>query len=243
MTTICISPPELTDEQLLAYLDHPEANQEIGHHLKRCAHCQEKAESLERFQKTIATQLYRIDCPPSLELGEYHLHMLPPSRMLVISQHVRECPHCAREVAELETYLMEPALQTSLRKQVEVLIARLLGGKDGDPEGEEFSSAPAFAGVRGDGDEPFIYQAGQVRIVIEVQDDVEQMGLKTLLGLVIGLESNEFTIQVSQGDNVIATTSVDEIGNFIISHLSPGHYKLILSGPNMEIRVQSLPVQ
>ena len=46
---------------------------------------------------------------------------------------------------------------------------------------------------------------------IEVQDDVEQMGLKTLLGLVTGLESNEFTIQVSQGGQAIATTSVDEI--------------------------------
>jgi hypothetical protein len=78
--------------------------------------------------------------------------------------------------------------------------------------------------------------------VIEVQDDVEQMGLKTLLGLVTGLETSEFSIQVSQGDSVIATSSIDEIGNFIISHLSPGHYKLILMGPNMEIHVQSLPV-
>ena len=68
------------------------------------------------------------------------------------------------------------------------------------------------------------------------------MGLKTLLGLVTGLESNDFTIQVSQGDQVSATSSVDEIGNFIIPHLSPGHYKLILTGPNMEIHIPSLPV-
>jgi hypothetical protein len=78
--------------------------------------------------------------------------------------------------------------------------------------------------------------------VIEIQDDVEQMGLKTLLGLVTGLESNGFTIQMSQQDQVIATTLVDEIGNFAIHHLSPGHYKLILSSPSVEIHVQSLPV-
>jgi len=123
-----------------------------------------------------------------------------------------------------------------------VLVARLLGANEEDQGQEGFSSPPLFARLRGDGDEPFIYQAENVRIVIEVQDDVEQPGLKTLLGLVTGLESNEFTIQVNQEGQAIASTSVDEIGNFIIPHLSPGHYKLVLTGPNMEIHVQSLPV-
>jgi hypothetical protein len=125
---------------------------------------------------------------------------------------------------------------------VKVLVARLLGGGSEQEQDISSSPSPAFAGLRGDGDEPFIYQADNIRIMIEVQEDVEQMGLKTLLGLVTGLETNEFKIQVSQGEQAIATTSVDEIGNFVISHLSPGHYKLVLSGPNIEIHVQSLPV-
>jgi hypothetical protein len=145
-------------------------------------------------------------------------------------------------VGELEEALREPLPQTRLLKSVKVLIARLVGGKEADQEDGQFSSAPAFSDLRGEGDEPFIYQTENIRIVIDVQDDVEQMGFKTLLGLVTGLESNEFSIQVSRGDQVIATTSVDEIGNFIISHLLPGHYKLIVASQDMEIHIQSLPV-
>jgi len=94
----------------------------------------------------------------------------------------------------------------------------------------------------GDGDEPLIYQAGDIRIRIDIEDDAEQLGPKSLLGLVTGLESNELTVQVSQGEQIIATTSVDQIKNFTISHLTPGSYKLILSSPSMEIHIQSLSV-
>jgi hypothetical protein len=176
-----------------------------------------------------------------MELGDYHLGNLPDSQELVIARHLRECVLCRREVAYLEEYLKEPSRPSGLLMSVKVLVARLLGG--GSEQEQDISSpSPAFAGLRGEGDEPFIYQADNIRIMIEVQEDAEQMGLKTLLGLVTGLETNDFTIKVSQGDQLIATTSVDEIGNFIISHLSPGYYKLILIGPNMEIHVQSLPV-
>jgi hypothetical protein len=173
-----------------------------------------------------------------MELGEYHLGYLADSQELVIARHLRECLLCRREVASLEEYLKESVRPSGLLMSVKVLVARLLSE---GPE-QESSSTPALSGLRGAGDEPFIYQADNIRIMIEVQEDVEQMGRKTLLGLITGLESNEFSIQVRQGEQAVATTSVDEIGNFIISHLSPGHYKLILSGPNIEIHVQSLPV-
>jgi len=237
----CVSPPELDDKHLLIYLDG-EADRETAFHLQRCLYCRERAEALDRFQKSLTSRVYRATCPPPVELGQYHLRMLRAPQMLIVAQHVRECPHCAREVAQLEGFLSDLTPQPGLFEPVKVLIARLFSGTEPGQGSDGSLLDPAFAGLRGEGEEPFIYQAENVRIVIEVQDDVEQMGLKTLLGLVTGLEKNEFTIQVSQGDEVIAATSVDEIGNFIISHLSPGHYKLILSGPNMEIHVQSLPV-
>lgn len=243
MSTNCEFPPELDDTQLLAYLDDDKSNPETAHHLEKCSYCRKKAAALDRLQKRMTSQLYRVTCPTPSDLGEYHLRMLPASQMLVLGQHLRECPHCAREIAQLEEFMSEPAPQPSLLKSVNILIARLVKRPGTDQDTDGFLGVPAFAGLRGEGEEePFIYQAGDVRIVIEVQEDLEQMGLKTLLGLVTGLETNEFMIQVSQGDKVIATSSVDEIGNFIIPHLYPGNYKLILSGSNMEIHVQSLPV-
>jgi hypothetical protein len=238
----CITSPALDDTQIISYIEG-EADAAVVSHIKECAFCRERANRWTLLQNGLKKQLYRVSCPTSMELGDYHLRLLPAPQALIVAQHVRECPLCRREVAELEDFLAEPTPQPSFLGSIKTLIASLVSGPGMDQDHADLSSAPAFGGLRGEGEEPFIYQAGQIRIVIEVQDDVEQMGLKTLLGLVTGLETNDFRIQVSQGDQAIATTSVDEIGNFIISHLSPSHYQLILSGPNMEIRVQSLPVQ
>ncbi len=237
----CITSPALENVEIAMYVDG-EADEATVAHIQQCPYCSERARGWTRLQNRLRKQAYRVNCPTPMELGDYHLGLLPAPQALVVSAHLRECLLCKQEVAVLDDFLTGLAPETSLLGAVKVLIAKLIGGKDLDQRSEEFSSAPSFAEVRGDGDEPFIYQADSIRIVIEVQDDVEQMGLKTLLGLVTGLESNDFTIQVSQGDQVRATSSVDEIGNFIIPHLSPGHYKLILTGPNMEIHIQSLPV-
>jgi len=232
----CITPPALDNVEIAMYVDG-EADDAVIAHIQQCPFCNERAREWTLLQNRLRKQSYRVNCPTPLNLGDYHLGYLPDPQELIIARHLQECVLCQREVAYLEEYLRESGLLMS----VKILVARLLGGKEAD-QGQDFSSPPVFAGLRGEGEEPFIYQADNIRIVIEVQDDVEQMGLKTLLGLVTGLETNDFTIQVSQGDKVIATASVDEIGNFFISHLSPGHYKLILAGPNMEIHVQSLPV-
>jgi hypothetical protein len=237
----CITSPALEDTQIVSFIEG-EADDTVVAHIRECPFCSERANRWTLLQNGLRKQLYRVTCPTPMEIGDYHLGWLPAPQALVVAQHVRECPLCRREVAELEDFLTEPMPQPGFLGSIKTLIASLVSGPGMDQDHPELTSAPAFGGLRGEGEEPFIYQAGQVRIVIEVQDDVEQMGLKTLLGLVTGLETNEFTIQVSQGDNVIATTSVDEIGNFIISHLSPSHYQLILSGPNMEIHVPSLPV-
>jgi hypothetical protein len=238
LSTNCVTPPELDDKQLLAFLDERETHQEIARHLEKCSHCREKAAALDRLQKRMTSRLYRITCPPPIELGEYHLQMLPASQRLVIGQHLRECPHCAREISQLEEF-MELAPQSSLLKSVKVLIARLVGGQTGDQDFTDSPLAPAFAGLRGDGEEPFIYQADDVQIVIEVQDDVEQIGLKILLGLVTGLKSNGFIIQASQEGQIIASSSIDENGNFLIAHLVPGLYELTLLGSETEIHIQS----
>jgi hypothetical protein len=238
----CVSPPELDDRHLWSYVDG-EADHETMLHLERCEHCGEKAKALAQLQVRVKSRLYRITCPSPLELGEYHLRILPSPQVLVIAQHVRECPHCEAEVAQLESYLSDLTVPTSYLQKIKVLVAQLISQGGSDQKSGAPSMTPTLAGLRGEEDEPFIYQADNVRIMIEVQDDVEQMGLKTLLGLVTGLESNNFTIQVSQEGQVIATSSVDEIGNFMISHLEPSDYALILTGPNIEIHIQSLLVK
>ncbi len=212
MTKSCVSPPELSDEQLLAYLDHPEANQEIGLHLKICTYCQEKAETLERFQKTLTTQLYRIDCPSPLELGEYHLRMLPASQMLVISQHVRECPHCASEVAQLEEYFLGDLapMENSLLGQAKVLIAKLVGGGD-------LTFTPTPAALRGEGKGPITFAAEGIIIVLDIQPTTE--GRANILGQVAADHQDDWTgaLVELRRNNLLQISTTVVISNFEVA--------------------------
>jgi len=237
----CVSPPELDEMRLWTYVDG-EADQETVHHLEKCEYCRGRADELAKLRNRVGSRLYRINCPSTLELGEYHLGLLEGSEKLVVAQHIRECQHCQGEIAHLEEFLKAQDSQPDVLQSAKVLIATLVGGGGTNREQTGPSLSPALSGLRGDEDEPFTYQAGNVQIVIDVQDDVEQTGHKTLLGLVTGLESNDCNVQVSKEGETIATASVDEVGNFIVPHLLPGNYQLALKSQEVEIHIKSLLV-
>jgi hypothetical protein len=243
----CVSPPELNDRELLTYIDG-EADQQVVAHLERCPHCREKAHRLTRLQDRLTTRLYRFTCPSPVELGEYHVGLLPRDQAAAVAQHLAECPHCTREVAQLKDYLAElaPALEPSplerIKERARVLVARLVnGGLEAGLLGQP-ALAPAYAGVRGEEREPTLYQADEVQVAIEIQEDAEQPDRKILLGLVIGTEPSGVKAHLWQAEQHVAVVSVDELGNFVIPDLAPGSYELILSGPEIEIHIQDLQV-
>ncbi len=234
----CVTPPELDDRQLLAYLDG-EADSQVAQHLAQCPHCRENARRLAHLQDQLTARLYRISCPSSLELGDYQLGLLTTTQAVGIAQHVSECPHCKRELVLLREYLngdLEVAVEAGLVNRVKVMIARLVGGQVwGQP-----STGPGLAGVRGEEEGPRVYQVDGVQLALEIQDDAGSRGRKVVLGLVTGLDSIGLNVTLRQADQIVATTSVDKAGNFVIPGLEPGSYQLILTRPEVEIRVQSL---
>jgi hypothetical protein len=242
---VCVSPPELDDRELLAYLDHT-CGLEVVEHLKRCPHCHERARRLAQFRDRLAARLYRTECPSPIELGEYHLGMLPGEQAEAVSRHLNECPHCRREVDQLQAYLadLEPSLQPSpleqIKERVRVLIAHLVDEAKSHAPGMP-TPAPAHAGLRGE-EEARVYVVGDVQIAIEVQDDAKRPGRKTLLGLVIGAEPEGVQARLWQDERRIATIPVDELGNFVIPDLAAGSYELIVGGPEVEVHVQNLQV-
>lgn len=241
----CILPPELDDHELLMYLDG-EADPHVTAHLEQCPDCRKRAERLTQWQAQLSVQLYRFTCPSPLELGEYHLGILPHDQAAAVTQHLAECPHCTREVAQLKNYLAElaPSLEPSLLEQVKerarVVIARLVSGGEGNLFGGS-SLAPAYAGIRGAEAGPYLYQAEDTQIAIEVQDDAQQPGRKAILGLAMGQEPSGLAF-LWGAERRIAVVPVDDLGNFVIPGLIPGSYELILSGPAMEIHIQELQV-
>lgn len=244
----CEFPPELDDRSLLAYLDG-EADRQVVAHLERCPHCRDRATRLAQLQSRLTAELYRLACPSTVELGEYHLGVLLPEQAEAVAHHVAECPHCSRELAQLEDYLAElaPALEPGplerAREQIRVLIARLLDRNSGTRPFGQPAMVPAYAGLRGDEEEPLIFQAEDVQVVIQIQQDAERPERKTILGLVVGLgENRELEAHLWQAGQRVTVAAVDELGNFVMSDVVSGSYELILSGPEMEIHVQALEI-
>ena len=219
----CISPPELSDRQLLEFLDG-EAESETTHHLGICQYCHSKADALARLQNGLTTHLYRITCPSPLELGEYHLRILPPPQMLVIAQHVRECPHCEAELAQLENFLTDltPDRKPGLPEIVRVLVARLVDGS-----GEGAAPMPA---LRGERKGPIILEAEGVVITLDVEPGSDRQ--VSVLGQVAADEQDQWTnalVELQQADRQPLTTSLDDLGAFRFEAVRPGPAQIMIT--------------
>jgi len=236
----CISPPELEDSRLLAYLDG-EADQQTRSHLERCEYCRGKANALGRFQDNLTSRLYRITCPTSLELGEYHLRVLPDSQMLLVAQHVRECPHCTREIAQLTDFLSDltPTLEENLLGKVKVLLARLVGGQTA-----EAGSAPAFSALRGEAKGPLVFEADGIVITLDVQSSLQQQ--VSILGQVAADNQDQWieaVVQLQQADIPELTASLDDLGAFGFEGVRLGSIQLtITSTHGIEVLIPNIDI-
>jgi anti-sigma factor RsiW len=239
LSTNCVFPPELDDKQLLLYLDG-EVDDETASHLKRCAHCRGKAETLDRLQKRMTTRLYRLTCPPSIELGEYHLRMLPASQMLVVAQHLRECPHCTQEVAQLDGFLSDlaPIREDSLLGKAKVLIAQLVGGQG------EFGSAPVVPALRGEAKGPMAFEADGIVITLDVQSIPK--GQVSMQGQVAADEQDQWTgavVQMLRDDMLELTAVLDDLGAFGFEEVRPGPIQLKITSTNgIEVQIPNIDI-
>jgi hypothetical protein len=186
----------------------------------------------------LRARLYRIDCPPTEDLGDLHLGALTDDRRVALESHIEHCPHCRRELAQLDLYLdsLAAELDLSIADRVRVLIARLVRG-GGSPI---FGMAPV--GVRGDGDESLLYEAGETQMALEILPSLDIPGRSDLFGLISGGDMANMTIHLLHHGRLIAATDVDSVGNFVLNDLDSGTYELTLRGPSLEVQVPDLRV-
>ena len=239
----CVSPPELDDRQLLLYLDG-ERSADIVAHLERCPYCRERSHQLARVQNYLTAQLYRITCPPSVELGDYVLGMLPANQSAMIADHLQNCPHCTQEVSQLTDYLGELGSipKANPVEQVKVLIARMI---DGIELGKLFGGmtlAPAYATLRGGTSGTITLQADGILIILEVQPATT--GRKAILGQIASDEQDRWTgakVELYRSDVLLASDSVNDFGAFHCDGILPGavELKIIpLSGPIVLAKIE-----
>lgn len=192
------------------------------------------------IEEGLRRALYRAFCPDSMELGDYLLGEPSPERKTFIRAHLKECPHCRRELEQMQAFINEtrPDLELSLVERVRILVARLV-------ESSDISGlSPALQSVRGGEGEVLTYESEGMKVILDIQTDPERADLKIIIGVLVGAEeAGDFRAWLLQRGEQTGAATVDEFGNFELSSLLTGEYQLVLSGPGVEIRIEDLAVK
>jgi len=224
----CITSPALDDSQIVSYIEG-EADESVGAHIKKCPYCSERAAQWTLLQNSLRKQLYRVTCPTPLELGDYHLGFLPDPQKLVVAQHVRECPLCRREMAELEDFLNELAPKAGVIEKAKVLIARVIGGENG------FTAV-----LRGEVKGLLTLEADGIVIILDIQQ--ADGGMVNILGQMAADDQDKWTealVELSQGGKLEFSTTVDDLGAFHTEGIIPGSKELRIISKDSSLIVVS----
>lgn len=228
-----------SDADLLAYLDG-ELPPQRAREIEQSASNRQRLAELAQHERRMTEHLYRSACPDTHQLGEYQLQLLSGPETERIAAHLEMCPCCAQEVKQLQAYLddVESDLEYSVLERLKVLVARLSPDLDaGGP-----LVGPALAGVRGGDSGPMVYTAEDVQVSLEVQDDVTAVEHRSVLGLVLGADPEGWHVYLWRDNEEIADSTVDELGNFMLSGVEPDTYQLLLHGEQVLIHIPELTV-
>lgn len=203
------------------------------------------------FERWLAMRLDRVDCPTSLELGEFEAGLLAADLRFPIELHLLECPACRKELNFLRDFsVAKPAVHSQTATETELvpqavlvpmtvrrLIARLQNA------GSAFQAKPAWGALRGSVGEQLVYQVDAIQIVIEVQEDLAQPDHKTMLGLVLGLDIGQpITVQLARDGVAVAAMPLDALGNFVFQSLPSALYQITLLSRDIEIVLEQVTV-
>jgi anti-sigma factor RsiW len=225
----------------MAYVDG-EADERVVNHIRRCAFCAEKAEAYRRMQEILGAALYRASCPLPETLGDFYLNVLPPGQKLVMAKHLRECPHCARELEEYSITSPEDislGVMEHLKEAITSVIEALLIPPRLQP-----------AAVRGRTAHQRFYRADDLNILLTFQPSASRRG--TLTGVIIprGAWSGDLAQRLAslagtqiglfrQGEPM-GSERVNELGHFVFEGILPGEYDLTFDWQGQMILISKL---
>jgi len=179
----------------------------------------------EEFLRSI---LFRASCPSEEELGNFYLDKLERGRHLAVALHLRECPHCAAELAMFAV----PEDEMGLFQDVKSFLQRVLWARP--------SPTGSLAWARG-ALKHHSYTTEGVEVTLET--DLERTGYQRyrLLGQIEPADVAT-TVELWQEEDIVAESPVDELGYFQFDRLQPVTYRLCLKGRGTEIWLDQVNV-
>lgn len=215
----CVNPLELNEGDLMACVDG-RADARVQAHLSRCPYCQAQVDVYRSVTHLLRETLYRRSCPAPEQLALYQLNLLSPRERLVMSRHIRECPHCRQEIDELACEEDKPSLLERLRQAIGIVEAVL----------EPVSYVHARQ-VRGLEDEPALqrFRAQEIQVNISVQEGYNR-GWRTVMGQLLRQDEilpipADLTVWLMQ-DKEAWAAPIEGDGTFLFEEIEPGKYSV-----------------
>ena len=223
----CIDPQLIQEGALLAFVEG-EADSQVRAHVENCPACASKVRELQEMSQILQTGLYRIACPSPVELMKFQDGAPSPADRLIIAAHLRSCPLCPTELAEmiateesntnLISYFFRNALsviQASLISPPRIAVRS---------RGQEMQIGLSSGGVaaRG-GTAPLLYQAEGVTILIGFQPATANQPAGSLIGTagpVVKAAGRE--VWLFQEGTELKSTITNHLGDFAFEGINPG---------------------
>ncbi|MBN1873651.1 MAG: hypothetical protein JXA33_05435 [Anaerolineae bacterium] len=228
----------LQDGDLLTYIEGT-ASAEVVTHIHRCAECTRHVQELAVLETALSRAAYRATCCTPEQLIDYYQGALTGREKLIVAQHLRRCPHCARELALLAQVEREAEVQEGDQGQnwLKRMVATLLILPSAPINAQIISKVrqPHLGALH-----PQVYQAGELTLILHQQPVRATLQHWDVVGLIhtggqipAGIE--QARVELYDGPGLIAVTQVSARGQFRIESLEPRTYTLQLLWQDREI--------
>src|SRR5881275_934020 len=109
----CLHSMAPNDEELLSYaLDDEPLPPEVRAHFGQCVICQQRLADYKELNTLLISRLYRSECPSAMDLNFFCEQLLPINDRQRITSHIRQCPLCTIEVADIQQMLVSCRLSS-----------------------------------------------------------------------------------------------------------------------------------
>ena len=203
----------------------------------------------EQLAQLLRARLGQLKRPSIETLADYELNLLPAGEAAAIRRYLAQHPHAAAQLDELRALWQDyqpqanraPAAGGSPLQSFKLWLAEKVGGS-------ALPGRPGLAGIRGETE--LVYRAGPVQLVLDIDDDPQQPGRRSLTGLLLNLPDGDWLARLWATDSGSQEqeweTALAPDATFMLDGLLPATYSLLIRSQDetavVEIYIESLAI-
>ncbi len=209
---------------------------------------------MKSLEDKLQAILFRSECPPNMELGEYELGILETPRRNEIASHLAACPHCQVDLHQIRQFMAisdvvveaqaAQAEQVPLLERIKVVVVNLTSPSFGWQGA--MSAQPVFRGAEENATR--VVEADDYVISLTTVADKSTWPKQNMIGDILPLGDDEDFVNWSanlwRSGELLASTQLEADSHFIFEDVQfeERAHELILSGPTVEIHLQNLHI-